>query len=97
MRKFIVCIWIIMLTALFLGSSGCATFETVSNARINSPKFFSGTRLDLNAINNNKVALKKFNVQPPEYPLLDLPGSFVLDIVVSPLTGGAALYETLVY
>lgn len=76
-------------------SSGCATYKTIEKAEYGSPKFFSGTRLNVHAINKNRIALKKFSVTPPKYPLLDLPGSMVLDLVVSPLTGGMAAYETL--
>lgn len=73
--------------------SGCATVNTISNAKPVSPKIFSGTRLDLNAIAGNKVAMRKFNTKPPAYPLSDLPASFLADLFISPVTSGAELYE----
>ena len=45
------------------------------------------------AINNDNVGLKKFKVDPPKYPLLDLPASFILDLIVSPATGIMAISE----
>jgi len=90
-------IYILILLSLMITSSGCATYKTLDNVTFNSPKVFSGTRLDLHAINKNKVALKKFKVNPPEYPLLDLPGSFVLDVVAAPATLGLTAYEALFY
>jgi len=86
-----------LISSISLTSSGCATYRTINDAQINSPKIFSGTRLNLHAINKNHVALKKFKVEPPKYPLLDLPGSFVLDIVISPLTMGLTAYEAIFY
>jgi len=80
-----------------LSFSGCATYKTIDNAKPYSPKFFSGTRLNLHAINENNIALKKFDVRPPEYPWLDLPGSFALDAIVSPMSGGAVIYEKIVH
>ena len=74
---------------------GCATIDTISSAKPGSPKFFSGTRLDINALSDNKVAMKKFQVEPPKYPMLDLPASFAADLFMSPLTQGAALYEVI--
>jgi uncharacterized protein YceK len=54
---------------------------------------YSGTRLNAHAISGNQVALKKYHVEPPEHPNLDLPASFVLDTVIFPLTAASALYE----
>lgn len=73
----------------------CATFDTISNAKPGTPVFFSGTRLDLNTLQQDEIALEKFNVSAPEYPLLDLPASLVFDLFISPLTGGVALFEVL--
>ena len=84
---------IILLIAIVLGLNGCATISTINNSVPGSPKFFSGTRLDITAMADNKAAMKKFTVQPPKYPLLDLPASFVLDLCISPVTSGIALYE----
>ena len=75
--------------------SGCATYRTVSAVERGSPRVYSGTRLDLNAIENDSIQLKKFQAKPPKYPVLDLPASLVLDTVMLPLTASSALYETL--
>ena len=87
--------WIVMtlLCLATLNINGCATVDTISNAKPGSAKFFSGTRLDINALAGNNVAIKKFEVQPPKYPLLDLPASFMLDLIIAPMTAGVALYE----
>ncbi|MFA5983336.1 MAG: YceK/YidQ family lipoprotein [Methylococcaceae bacterium] len=66
--------------------SGCATF-TALNA--DSPLYesvfiYSGTRLDWAAINQNEITLKKFKVEPPRFPRLDLPLSFTLDTMLLP-------------
>ena len=83
----------LLLCLVTLHLNGCATVDTISNAKPGSPKFFSGTRLDINKLADNNVAIKKFNVQPPKYPLLDLPVSFILDLFIAPLTASVALYE----
>jgi len=86
-------IYVALFIAISVSSTGCATYKTLDNITPNSPKFFSGTRLNANAINKNTVALKKFKVSPPKYPFLDLPGSFLLDLVASPATGIMAIYD----
>ena len=83
----------IIIAGFFVTSSGCATYKTLDAAGANGPKFFSGTRLDMNTINKDNVGLKKFKVDPPRYPLLDLPASFILDLIVSPATGIMAISE----
>ena len=85
----------LILASLFTSITGCATYKTLDAAGDNGPKFFSGTRMDLNAIKKDGVGLKKFKVAPPKYPLLDLPASFVLDAIVSPATGIMAISEDL--
>jgi len=97
MNKYKKIIFSLIILGLIITTSACATYKTLENAKFNSPKVFSGTRLDLHAINNNTVALKKFKVDPPKYPLLDLPGSFVLDVVAAPATLGLTAYEALFY
>ncbi|MEJ2553155.1 MAG: YceK/YidQ family lipoprotein [Gammaproteobacteria bacterium] len=77
----------IILAGLFVTTGGCATYRTLDAAGADGPKFFSGTRLDVNSINKDKAGLKKFKVDPPKYPLLDVPPSFMLDLMVSPATG----------
>lgn len=60
-----------------------------------SPKVLSGTRLNINAIVGDEIAIRKFNVAPPAYPMLDLPFSLFLDLLIFPLTSSAAIYEAL--
>lgn len=76
--------------------SGCATYRTISAVTQGSPRVYSGTRLNVNAISGYQVALRKFHVEPPEHPVLDLPASFLLDTVIFPMTLGSALYEILI-
>jgi uncharacterized protein YceK len=83
----------IILACLLAATGGCATYKTLDAAGANGPKFFSGTRLDMNAITNDNVGLKKFKVDPPKYPVLDLPASLMLDLLVSPATGIMAISE----
>jgi uncharacterized protein YceK len=86
----------VILASLFIVTTGYATYKTLDAAGDNGPKFFSGIRLDLIAINKDDIALRKFKVGPPRYPLLDLPASFMLDAIVSPATGIMAISEGLV-
>ena len=75
--------------------SGCATFKTLdTELPLNERMFiYSGTRLDWSAISNNQAALKKFKVEPPRYPLVDLPFSFALDSFFSPLAVLAEIFH----
>lgn len=75
--------------------SGCATFGTIDKASPGSPKVYSGTRLDVYAITDNGVALRRFPAAPPRYPLLDLPFCLVADTMLLPLTVPTASYEFL--
>lgn len=83
----------IVFGTVVLLSTGCATYRTISAVTHGSPRVYSGTRLDINAISDNHAALKKFDVETPEHPVLDLPASIVLDTVIFPLTSSSALYE----
>ena len=76
-------------------SSGCATYRTISKAEQGSPKVFSGTRLDVSAIRGDEIGLRKFKVDPPKYPLVDLPFSIGFDTAILPLTVRAATGEFL--
>ncbi|MGY6276770.1 YceK/YidQ family lipoprotein [Methylomonas sp. MgM2] len=69
--------------------SGCATLKTLDDTRLplNQRIFiYSGSRLDWAALTENQAALRKFSVEPPDYPLIDLPLSFGLDTLFLPLT-----------
>ena len=78
---------VVLLSSL---STGCATYRTISTAEQGSPKVFSGTRLDVSAIQGDEIALRKFKADPPRYPLVDLPFSIGLDMAILPLTVRAA-------
>ncbi|MDO8844187.1 YceK/YidQ family lipoprotein [Methylicorpusculum sp.] len=75
--------------------SGCATFKTLET---DSPLYervfiYSGTRLDWAAIVRNDIALSRFKVIPPRYPIVDLPLSFALDSLFLPLTVSAEIFH----
>jgi uncharacterized protein YceK len=85
---------LIIAAGMLVCLSSCGTLRTVSAASIESPKIYSGTRIDYYAIVGDTEHLEeKFNVRPPAYPFLDLPFSFALDTVVLPLTYPVSLYE----
>lgn len=79
-----------------IGLSGCATFNTLNDTGLPLPErtfIYSGTRLDWAALSQNEVALNKFDVAPPGYPLLDLPLSFALDSLFLPLSVCAEIFH----
>jgi uncharacterized protein YceK len=84
----------LLLGMLLLLVSGCATYESISQARPGSPKVYSGLRMDWHAAQGDSVRLLKFRGQPPSRPWWDLPFSAVADTLLLPLTMPAALYET---
>ncbi len=83
------------LVVVLVTSGGCATFRTLESAGEDGPRVFSGTRLDIHALTGNHAALKKFNVPPLKYPLLDLPFSFVADLVFLLFTVPPAAHDKL--
>lgn len=89
-RAVTACLAMILLAG---ASTGCATYRTISAAEPGSPKVFSGTRLDINAIAGDAVGIRKSRAAPPSYPLVDLPLSVVADTVLLPLTLPVATYE----
>ena len=92
----ILAINIIFSTTVLL-STGCATYKTISVAKYgsSSPRVYSGTRLNIHTITDNRYALKKFEVAPLEYPVLDLPISFALDTLLLPMTASSVVTEKL--
>jgi len=81
--------------ALVCLMQGCATYNTISEARPGSPKIYSGTRLDVIAIQGDEHAQAKFKADAPKHPLLDLPLSILLDTIVLPLSFSISGYEFL--
>jgi uncharacterized protein YceK len=78
-----------------MGLSGCATFKTLdTDLPLNERLFvYSGTRLDWAAVTGNEIALKKYKIEPPGYPLADLPLSFALDSMFLPLAVCAEIFH----
>jgi uncharacterized protein YceK len=54
---------------------------------------YSGTRLDWAALENNAVAIRKFNTATPILPLVDLPFSFAWDTKFLPLAVSAEIFH----
>jgi uncharacterized protein YceK len=79
--------------ALAATTSGCATYSTISNAGIGTPKVYSGTRLNVHALAGDASAVRRFPVPPPRHPAADLPLSFLLDTALLPMTVPVATYE----
>jgi uncharacterized protein YceK len=79
--------------------SGCATLRTVPHFTLNTPKLYSGTRMDLDALRQRRdYILEKYNVDAPMRPGLDLPFTFLLDTVILfpvtlPIAIGEAVFE----
>lgn len=75
--------------------SGCATFKSLDADVPLARRIFiySGTRLDWAALENNHVAVRKFNTAPPSLPLVDLPFSFALDTLFLPLAVSAEIFH----
>lgn len=73
--------------------AGCATISTMPDlGSYDHPTIFSGTRLDFNALTGDVQDLRKFGSAPPDSPLLDLPFSLILDLIILPVTFPLAAY-----
>ena len=57
---------------LLLSATGCATVRTLDAARPGAPVVYSGTRLDLYALQGGCCAQDRFGAEAPAYPALDL-------------------------
>lgn len=86
---------LLLALCIALSLQACASYNTISEARPGSPKIYSGTRLDIHAIEGNAFAQLKFRTAPPQHPALDLPFSFILDTIMLPLTFSISGYEAL--
>ncbi|TAK62467.1 YceK/YidQ family lipoprotein [Methylobacter sp.] len=87
---------IVFLGICIISQSGCATFSTLDVTELPLPErvfIYSGTRLDWAALTQNEVVLRKFDVAPPSYPLLDISLSFALDSLFLPLTVCAEIFH----
>ncbi|HZJ94398.1 MAG TPA: YceK/YidQ family lipoprotein [Thiopseudomonas sp.] len=74
---------VLLLTTLLL-TSGCASVRTLDAAQVDAPVIYSGTRLDWYSVQGGCYPVERFGAQPPKYPALDLPFSFLLDTLLLP-------------
>ena len=84
----------LLLLGLLTLVAGCASFRTLDAAKPGAPIVYSGTRLDLYALQGGCCAMDKFGAQAPSWPGLDLPASALFDTVVLPLSLLTALGVT---
>ncbi|MEE1868823.1 MULTISPECIES: YceK/YidQ family lipoprotein [Pseudomonas] len=82
---------LLVIALLGLLVSGCATVRTLDAAKPGAPLVYSGTRLDLYAMQGGCCAMDRFGAEAPSYPGLDLPGSVLLDTLLLPLSVLTAL------
>ncbi|ATR84910.1 YceK/YidQ family lipoprotein [Pseudomonas sp. FFUP_PS_473] len=66
--------------------SGCASVRTLDAAKPGAPIVYSGTRLDLYAMQGGCCPMDRFGAEAPAYPGLDLPASALLDTLLLPLS-----------
>jgi uncharacterized protein YceK len=85
----------LLLVALALSLTGCATARTLNAAQPGAPLVYAGTRLDLYAMQGGCCAMDRFGAQAPSYPGLDLPASALLDTLLLPLSVLTALGGTI--
>ena len=76
----------LLVIVLALQLAGCATVRTLDAAKPGAPVVYSGTRLDLYALNGGCCAMDRFGAEAPSYPGVDLPASALLDTLLLPLS-----------
>ena len=76
----------LLLIALALSLTGCATARTLNAAQPGAPVVYAGTRLDLYAMQGGCCAMERSGAHAPSYPGLDLPASALLDTLLLPLS-----------
>ncbi|MBK5508747.1 MULTISPECIES: YceK/YidQ family lipoprotein [unclassified Pseudomonas] len=76
----------LLMVLLALQLTGCATARTLNAAQPGAPVVYSGTRLDLYAMNGGCCAKDRFGAEAPSYPNVDLPASALLDTLLLPLS-----------
>ena len=76
----------LLVMVLALQLAGCATVRTLDAAKPGAPVVYSGTRLDLYALNGGCCAMDRFGAEAPSYPGVDLPASALLDTLLLPLS-----------
>ena len=75
---------LVMLAAMHV--CGCASVRTLDAAKPGAPIVYSGTRLDMYALEGGCCATDRFGADAPRYPGLDLPASALLDTLLLPLS-----------
>lgn len=84
---------ILVTSTLAFSLNGCATTSTLSQPiHERKPVFMSGSRLDLASLRNEADLQEIFGVTAPDYPLLDLPFSVLLDLIALGYTIPVALF-----
>jgi uncharacterized protein YceK len=76
----------LLLILLALQMTGCATARTLDAAKPGAPVVYSGTRLDLYAMNGGCCAEGSFRRRGAGLSGLDLPASALLDTLLLPLS-----------
>ena len=84
------------LLAALVSISGCATISTLHQpASERKPLIMSGARLDIASLRSASSVEAAFGASAPRYPLLDLPFSAFLDLLVLGYTVPVAIYYAL--
>lgn len=85
---------IIIVGLLAAVTGGCATVSTLNQPiKKGSPLVMSGTRLDLASIRGEAHIQQRFGVAAPRYPLIDLPASASMDVLVFGFTLPVAMFR----
>ena len=74
---------------------GCASVRTLNAAKPGAPIVYSGTRLDLYALQGGCCAKDRFGADAPRYPGLDLPATLYADMGGSLMASEAVLQARL--
>ena len=82
---------ILLLAAAALGASGCATVRSLDAAAYGGPLLLGGTRINLAALEGERLAAGRTDISPPRYPLADLPFSLAMDVAMLPFVAPAAV------
>ncbi|KGF62544.1 MULTISPECIES: YceK/YidQ family lipoprotein [Pseudomonas] len=76
---------VVVMLGLLL-TTGCSTVRTLDANQPGAPIVYAGTRLDLYAMEGGCCEKDRFGAEAPKYPMLDLPGSALLDTLLLPLS-----------
>jgi len=76
---------VVVMLGLLL-TTGCSTVRTLDANQPGVPIVYAGTRLDLYAMEGGCCEKDRFGAEAPKYPMLDLPGSALLDTLLLPLS-----------